>query len=68
MRVARRLKFGPVWVNDHIPRVPAMPHGGLLVHVDIADTVSGGLLVRFGRRVMRVGRPEDGVSGALPCC
>jgi acyl-CoA reductase-like NAD-dependent aldehyde dehydrogenase len=28
MRVARRLKFGTVWVNDHIPLVSEMPHGG----------------------------------------
>jgi acyl-CoA reductase-like NAD-dependent aldehyde dehydrogenase len=28
MRVARQLKFGTVWVNDHIPLVSEMPHGG----------------------------------------
>jgi betaine-aldehyde dehydrogenase len=28
MRVARRLKFGTVWINDHIPLVSEMPHGG----------------------------------------
>jgi betaine-aldehyde dehydrogenase/aminobutyraldehyde dehydrogenase len=26
---ARRLRFGTVWVNDHIPIVSEMPHGGL---------------------------------------
>ena len=25
---ARRLKFGTVWINDHIPLVSEMPHGG----------------------------------------
>ncbi len=28
MRAARQLKFGTVWVNDHIPLVSEMPHGG----------------------------------------
>ncbi len=28
MRVARRLRFGTVWVNDHIPLISEMPHGG----------------------------------------
>jgi betaine-aldehyde dehydrogenase/aminobutyraldehyde dehydrogenase len=28
MRAARRLQFGTVWVNDHMPIVPEMPHGG----------------------------------------
>jgi betaine-aldehyde dehydrogenase len=28
MDAARRLKFGTVWVNDHIPLVSEMPHGG----------------------------------------
>ena len=28
MRVARALKFGCVWVNDHIPLASEMPHGG----------------------------------------
>ena len=28
MDVARRLRFGTVWVNDHIPIVSEMPHGG----------------------------------------
>jgi betaine-aldehyde dehydrogenase len=28
MRVARRLDFGAVWVNTHIPIVAEMPHGG----------------------------------------
>jgi len=28
MRMARRLEFGTVWVNDHIPIVSEMPHGG----------------------------------------
>jgi 1-pyrroline dehydrogenase len=26
---ARRLQFGTVWINDHIPLVSEMPHGGL---------------------------------------
>jgi betaine-aldehyde dehydrogenase len=29
MDAARRLQFGTVWVNDHIPLVSEMPHGGL---------------------------------------
>ena len=29
MRVARALKFGCVWINDHIPLASEMPHGGL---------------------------------------
>ncbi|HEY0633390.1 MAG TPA: gamma-aminobutyraldehyde dehydrogenase [Thermoleophilaceae bacterium] len=28
MSAARQLKFGTVWVNDHIPLVSEMPHGG----------------------------------------
>src|SRR3954470_9218079 len=28
MNAARLLRFGPVWVNDHIPLVSEMPHGG----------------------------------------
>lgn len=28
MRMARDLRFGTVWVNDHIPIVSEMPHGG----------------------------------------
>ena len=28
MRMARALQFGTVWVNDHIPIVSELPHGG----------------------------------------
>jgi 1-pyrroline dehydrogenase len=28
MRMARRLEYGCVWVNTHIPLTPEMPHGG----------------------------------------
>jgi 1-pyrroline dehydrogenase len=28
MRMAKALQFGTVWVNDHIPIVSEMPHGG----------------------------------------
>jgi 1-pyrroline dehydrogenase len=28
MRMAKALQFGAVWVNDHIPIVSEMPHGG----------------------------------------
>ena len=28
MQAAARLRFGTVWVNDHIPLVSEMPHGG----------------------------------------
>jgi 1-pyrroline dehydrogenase len=28
MRMARELQFGTVWVNDHIPIVSELPHGG----------------------------------------
>jgi acyl-CoA reductase-like NAD-dependent aldehyde dehydrogenase len=28
MRMGRGLRFGTVWVNDHIPIVSEMPHGG----------------------------------------
>ena len=28
MRAARALRFGTVWINDHIPLVTEMPHGG----------------------------------------
>jgi betaine-aldehyde dehydrogenase len=28
MRMARRLDFGAVWINTHIPFVSEMPHGG----------------------------------------
>jgi betaine-aldehyde dehydrogenase len=29
LRVSNRLRFGCVWINDHIPLVSEMPHGGL---------------------------------------
>lgn len=28
-RVANALKFGEVWINDHLPLVSEMPHGGI---------------------------------------
>ena len=28
MRVANALRFGGVWINDHITMVSEMPHGG----------------------------------------
>jgi betaine-aldehyde dehydrogenase len=28
LRMARRLQFGTVWINTHIPLTPVMPHGG----------------------------------------
>ena len=28
MRVAKALKFGAVWINDHITIASEMPHGG----------------------------------------
>ncbi len=28
MRVANKLKFGEVWINDHLPLASEMPHGG----------------------------------------
>jgi acyl-CoA reductase-like NAD-dependent aldehyde dehydrogenase len=28
MRVANALRFGAVWINDHITIVSEMPHGG----------------------------------------
>lgn len=28
MNAARRLRFGTVWINDHLPLVSEMPHGG----------------------------------------
>lgn len=28
MRLSKRMNFGTVWVNDHIPIVSEMPHGG----------------------------------------
>src|SRR5467141_1915740 len=28
LRMARRLKFGAVWINTHIPIINEMPHGG----------------------------------------
>jgi betaine-aldehyde dehydrogenase len=27
-RMSRRLQFGTVWINTHIPLTPEMPHGG----------------------------------------
>ena len=29
MNVANRLRFGEVWINDHLTLVSEMPHGGL---------------------------------------
>ena len=28
LNAARRLRFGTVWINDHLPLVSEMPHGG----------------------------------------
>ena len=28
MRMAKDLQFGAVWVNDHLPVISEMPHGG----------------------------------------
>ncbi len=28
LRVARALRFGCVWINDHLPITSEMPHGG----------------------------------------
>ena len=28
LRMSRRMRFGTVWVNTHIPLTPEMPHGG----------------------------------------
>jgi acyl-CoA reductase-like NAD-dependent aldehyde dehydrogenase len=28
MRAAKQLDFGCVWVNDHLPFLSEMPHGG----------------------------------------
>jgi betaine-aldehyde dehydrogenase/aminobutyraldehyde dehydrogenase len=28
MRVARKLRFGAVWINNHITMASEMPHGG----------------------------------------
>jgi acyl-CoA reductase-like NAD-dependent aldehyde dehydrogenase len=28
LRMSRRLQFGTVWINAHIPLTPEMPHGG----------------------------------------
>ena len=28
MRMSKALQFGAVWVNDHIPIISEMPHGG----------------------------------------
>jgi acyl-CoA reductase-like NAD-dependent aldehyde dehydrogenase len=28
MNAAKRLQFGTVWINTHIPLVSEMPHGG----------------------------------------
>ena len=28
LRMTRRMRFGTVWVNTHIPLTPEMPHGG----------------------------------------
>jgi 1-pyrroline dehydrogenase len=29
LNAARKLRFGTVWINDHIPFISEMPHGGL---------------------------------------
>ena len=28
LRAAKKLEFGAVWINDHMPLVSEMPHGG----------------------------------------
>ena len=29
MNIAKKLRFGEVWINDHLPLVSEMPHGGI---------------------------------------
>jgi betaine-aldehyde dehydrogenase len=29
MSISKRLRFGEVWINDHLPLVSEMPHGGI---------------------------------------
>ncbi|MEZ4270409.1 MAG: aldehyde dehydrogenase family protein [Myxococcota bacterium] len=29
LRASKALRFGTVWINDHIPLVSEMPHGGM---------------------------------------
>ena len=28
LRMSRKMQFGTVWINTHIPLTPEMPHGG----------------------------------------
>src|SRR5258708_33442943 len=37
LRMARRLQFGTVWINTHIPLVNEMPHGGYKQNGDCQD-------------------------------
>ena len=46
LRAARALQFGTVWINDHIPLVSEMPHGGYKESgygKDLSDVLAGGL-------------------------
>ena len=64
---ARRLRFGTVWVNDHIPIVSEMPHGGFkqsgygkdMSVYSLEDyTVAKHVMVKLGARVS-----PDGPAG-----
>ena len=46
LNAARALQFGTVWINDHIPLVSEMPHGGYKQSgygKDLSDVLARGL-------------------------
>ncbi len=56
MRVSKALKFGCVWVNDHIPIVAEMPHGGY------KQSGYGKDLSMYALRGLHRGQARDGES------
>ncbi|RFS87315.1 aldehyde dehydrogenase family protein [Actinomadura spongiicola] len=68
MRMAARLDFGCVWINDHMVLVAEMPHGGFkhsgygkdLSHYGLED------YTRVKHVMHKHGRPSGGVQGLRP--
>jgi acyl-CoA reductase-like NAD-dependent aldehyde dehydrogenase len=74
MRMAKKLDFGCVWINTHIPIVSEMPHGGfkhsgygkdLSMH-GLEDYTASSTSCRTSSSPLTVGGPSASV-GARTC-
>ena len=57
LRVSKALRFGCVWINDHIPLASEMPHGGFK-QSGYGKDLSMYALEDYTRRQARDGEPE----------